>query len=201
MKIFIQCLFTVALAIPLGLPVEAVADNDHSSVNKSIRLNDNTTAGDVDSVNGSIRIGSNSTVRSVESVNGSIVISNDVTIDGRVEAINGEINLQSGCKVGENVVTINGGIRLENTLVSGDVETINGQIRILDGSEISGNVVVREPKGWNWSKKRKPIRVEIGKDVQVNGDLIFEQPVVLKIHDSARVGDIIGDEVEMVGST
>jgi hypothetical protein len=59
--------------------------------------------------------------------------------------------------------------------------------------------MVREPKGWKWSKKSKPVRVEIGDVVVVNGDLIFEHPVELKIHDSAKVGDIIGDEVEMVG--
>ncbi len=43
--------------------------------------------------------------------------------------------------------------------------------------------------------------VEIGQDVVVHGDLIFEHAVKLKLHDTARVGEIIGDEVKMVGSS
>ena len=200
MKISFKFLTAVALAVLLGLPAVVMAGN-HSSVNNSIRIDKNSTTGNVDSVNGSIRIGANSFVESIESVNGSIDLENDVTVDKGVEAINGAVKLESGCEVGGNVETINGGIRLQNTQISGDVETVNGQIRILEGSEVSGNVVVREPKGWNWTRERKPVQVEIGKDVLVHGDLIFEHPVRLKIHDSARVGDIIGDQVEMVGSS
>jgi len=33
------------------------------------------------------------------------------------------------------------------------------------------------------------------------GVLIFEHAVELKLHDTARVGEIIGDDVEMVGSS
>ena len=43
--------------------------------------------------------------------------------------------------------------------------------------------------------------MEIGQDVVVHGDLIFEHAVELKLHDTARVGEIIGDDVEMVGSS
>ena len=201
MKISFKFLTAAALVVILGLPAMVVAGNSHSTVNKSIRIDSDTSAGSVDSVNGSIRIGSNSHVNSVDSVNGSIEISNDVTIDKGVDAVNGSVRIESGSEVGGDVETVNGGIKLQNTRVSGDVETVNGKIRILEGSEVSGNVVVRKPRGWNWSSKSKPIRVEIGKDVLVHGDLIFEHPVELKIHDSATVGDIIGDEVEMVGNS
>ena len=201
MKISCKFLTAFALAVLLGLPAVVMAGSNYSSVNKSIRVENNSTTGNVDSVNGSIRIGANSFVESVESVNGSIDLDNDVTVDKDVEAINGEIELEAGCTVGGNVETINGGIRLQNAQISGDVETVNGQIRILEGSEVSGNVLVREPKGWNGSRQRKPVQVEIGKDVLVHGDLIFEHPVQLKIHDSARVGDIIGEQVEMVSSS
>ncbi len=201
MKISFKFLTAVLLAILIVLPAVSMAGGSHSTVNKSINIDDNSTTGSVDSVNGSIRIGDNSSVESVESVNGSVKLGKDVTVDRSVEAVNGAITLQPGCEVGGNVETVNGGIRLEYTRVSGDVETVNGQLRILEGSEVSGNVLVKEPGGWNHNKRRKPVRVEIGKDVLVHGDLIFEHAVELKLHDTARVGEIIGDEVKMVGSS
>ena len=201
MKVYLKFLTAVALAVLIGLPAVAAASGSHSTVNKSIKIGDYTTTGDVDSVNGSIRIGANSFVKSVDSVNGSIKLGNDVTVDRSVDAVNGAITLEPGCEVGGDVETVNGGIRLENARVAGDVETFNGQLRILDGSEVSGNVLVRKSKGWGSNNRRKPVRVEIGKDVVIHGDLIFEHPVELRLHDTARVGEIIGDEVEVVGNS
>ena len=200
MKIYLKLLTAVALAVLIVLPAVAGESGSYSTVNKSIHLDDNSKTGDVDSVNGSIRIGSNSFVNSVESVNGAIKLANDVTVDRNVDAVNGSIVLQPGCQVGGDIETVNGSVRLEDTVVAGNVETVNGQLRILDRSEVSGNVVVRESKGWSMNHRRKPVQVEIGQDVVVHGDLIFEHAVELKLHDSARVGEIIGEEVTMVGS-
>lgn len=199
MKINIKFITVAALSALIVFPAAALAGGDHSTVNKSIQIDSNTTAGDVDSVNGSIRIGSNAFVDSVESVNGSIKLGNDVTVDRGIDAVNGSITLEAGCEVGGKVETVNGSIRLEHTIVSGDVETINGQLRILQGSEVAGNVIVREPKGW-WSSnnRRKPVRVEIGENVIVHGNLVFEHAVELELHESARVGEIIGDEVKII---
>jgi len=201
MKIYFKFLTALVLAGLIVLPAVAGASGSHSTVNKSIQIDDNSTTGEVDSVNGSIRIGDNSFVDSVESVNGSIKLGNDVTVNKDIDAVNGAITLKAGCEVGGNVETVNGGIRLETAWVSGDVETVNGQLRILNGSEVAGNVMVREPRGWRTNKRRKPVRVEIGQDVVVHGNLIFEHAVELKLHDSARVGEIIGDEVKMVGNS
>ena len=197
MNNYFKYLTAVALAALFVLPAVAGASGSYSTVNKGIHIDESTTAGDVDSVNGSIRIGSNSFVDSVESVNGSIKLGNDVTVDRGIDAINGTIKLQPGCEVGGNVESVNGGIYLERTTVAGDVETVNGQLRILNGSEVTGNVVVRKSRGWS-SERRKPVQVEIGQDVVVHGDLIFEHAVELKLHDSARVGEIIGDKVEVI---
>lgn len=201
MKISYKFLTAAALAVLTVLPLPAMADGDYSTVNKSIRIDDNSTTGDVDSVNGSIRIGANSFVKSVESVNGSIQLGNDVTVDNGIDAVNGSITLEAGCDVGGDIETTNGGIRLQSTRVAGDVRTVNGHTRILEGSEVSGNVVVRRNKGWSINKQRKPVRVEIGQDVLVHGNLIFEQAVELKLHDTAKVGEIIGDEVKLIGSS
>ena len=201
MKTNFKFLTILAVAVLTLVPAIATASGSYSTVNKSINVGDNTTTGDVDSVNGSIRVGANSFVKSVESVNGSIRLGNDVAVDGDVDAVNGSITLQTGCDVGGKVETVNGGIEMDNTRVAGDIETINGHLQILNGSEVTGNVVVRKPGGWNFSRRNKPVSVEIGQDVVVHGDLIFSQPVELKLHESARVGEIIGDEVTMVSGS
>ena len=200
MKNSFKLLTAVAFAALTVLPAVVVAGG-YSTINKSISIDSDTTTGSVDSVNGSIRIGDNSFVKSVDSVNGAIKLGSDVTVDGDVESVNGAVNLESGCEVGSDVETVNGGIRLQNSRVSGNVETVNGQIRILDRSEVFGNVVVKKPGGWSFNNQRKPVRVEIGKDVLIHGDLVFEHPVELKLHETARVGEIIGDDVEMAGSS
>jgi len=200
MKVSFRYLTAVAFALMVVLPAVATAGGSVSTVNKSIRIDDNSTTGNVDSVNGSIRIGANSVVKSVESVNGSINLDNDAKVERGVEAVNGSVTLESGCDVGGGVETVNGSIRLQNTSVSGDVSTVNGGIRLLKGSEIVGNVVVQKPQGWNNNKRRNPVKVEIGENVQVHGDLIFEHAVELKLHDSATVGEIIGDEVTIIES-
>ena len=192
-------LIIIALAFMVILPVVATAGGSVSTVNKSIRIDENSTTGNVDSVNGSIRIGANSVVKSVDSVNGSINLANEVRVENGIEAVNGSVTLEPGCEVDGNVETVNGSIRLQDTAVSGDVDTVNGGIRLLNGTEVVGNVLVRKPNGWS-NKRRNPVKVEIGENVQVHGDLIFEQAVELKIHDSASVGEIIGDEVTIVGS-
>ncbi len=201
MNSYSKFLTIAALTVLAAVPAMTVASDKYSTVNSSINLGDNTTTGDLDSVNGSIRVGANSFVKSVETVNGSIKLGNDVTVDGGIDAVNGAITLQPGCEVGGKVETVNGSITMESTRVAGDVETVNGHLQILNGSEVTGNVVVRAPQGWSFGKHHKPVHVEIGQDVVVHGNLIFEQPVELKLHDSAKVGEVIGDDVTMVGSS
>lgn len=200
MKTKFKFLTVMTLAVLMALPAMVIAESNHSTVNKGIRIDDDSIAGKVDSVNGSIRIGANSAVKSVDSVNGSIKLGNDVRVEGDIDAVNGSITLESGCEVDGNVETVNGGIRLQNTSVTGDIETVNGGIRLLDGTEVVGNVVVRKPGGWNFSKRNKPVKVQIGENVQVHGDLIFQHAVELELHSSATVGEIIGDDVTIVES-
>lgn len=197
MKLSLKHLAAMAISVAITLPVLASADEDYTTVNKSVRVDSGTSAGKVGSVNGSIRVGSDSVVRSVESVNGAIDISEGVKVEKNVKAVNGSIGLGSGSEVGGGVETVNGGIKLEDTTVAGDIETVNGSIRLLDGTVVEGNVAVRKPWGWS-SGRNKPVKVEIGENVRVYGDLIFEHPVELRIHDSASVGEVIGDEVTVI---
>lgn len=197
MRFSVKQLAVAAIAILLVLPAMSWAGSNYSTVNKSIRVESGTNAGEVDSVNGSIRIGSDSVVKSVESVNGAIDIGDGVNVERDIEAVNGSVELGRGSEVGGNIETVNGAIRMKNTNVAGDIETINGGIKLLDGTVVEGSIKVREPKGWS-SNRRKPVKVEIGEDVRVYGDLIFEQPVELKIHNSANVGEVIGEEVTVI---
>ena len=200
MNVKYRYLITAALAVFIALPAVAGDSSKYRTVNSSIKIGANNKAGDLGSVNGSITVGDGSLVGSIGSVNGSIKVGNDVTVDGDIEAVNGAITLRSGCDVGGYIETVNGGVRVENTKVAGNIETVNGGLNILDGSEVTGNVVVRKPGGWSWgtNSRRKPVRVEIGENVVVHGDLVFEHAVELRLHDSAKVGEIIGDEVEII---
>ncbi len=197
MKRFTKTLAATVIALSFVLPSASWAAGEYRSVNKSIKVGNDTTAGDVGSVNGSIRIGAGSLVRSVESVNGAIDISEDVKVERDVKAVNGSIGRGRGGDGGGDVETVNGAIELLATNVAGNIDTVNGGIRLLDGTVVEGNVRVREPQGWS-SSRRKPVTVEIGEGVQVLGDLIFEHAVELRLHDSARVGEIIGDKVTVV---
>ena len=196
MRISIKQLAALAIAATMAFPVIA---GDYSSVNSAIRVGAGTSADDVDSVNGSIRIGDDSFVRSVNSVNGAITIGENVTIERRVEAVNGSISLEAGSQVGGGIETVNGTIELEGTHVAGDIETINGGVQLFDGTVIAGNVIVKEPKSRGWSfGRKKPVKVELGRDVEVQGDLVFEHAVELRVHDSATHGEIIGDDVKVI---
>lgn len=197
MRFSVKHLAAIAIAISVALPLLTWAGGSYSTVNKSIRIGDGTSAGDVDSVNGAISIGADSSVRSIESVNGGIRLREGVVVERDIEAVNGAIELDRGSEVGGSIETVNGGIKLQGTNVAGDVQTINGGIELLSGTVVEGNVRVRKPHGWS-SSRRKPVKVKIGEDVQVLGDLIFEHAVELRIHGSARVGEVIGEEVTVV---
>ncbi|HKJ16553.1 MAG TPA: hypothetical protein VJ984_04325 [Xanthomonadales bacterium] len=196
MWVSIKKLAVLTIAAGMAFPVIA---GDYTSINSDVRVGAGSSADNVQSVNGSIRIGDEAVVRSVNSVNGSIKIGRGVTVERRIEAVNGAISLDSGSQVGEGVESVNGTIELQGTHVAGDIDTINGGIRLLDGTVIAGNVKVRKPNNWGWNNKRsKPVKVEIGQDVQVHGNLVFEHAVELRVHESATYGDIVGDEVTLI---
>ena len=186
-----------ALALSIALPAAAWAASDVTTVNKTVRVEAGEAVGDVRSVNGSVRIGDDASAESIQSVNGSIDIGENARIEDDVSAVNGAIELDRGVDVGGNVETVNGGIEVRAGKVAGDVETVNGAIVLLDGTVIEGNVLVKKPWGWS-SSERKPVKVEIGRDVQVKGDLIFQQPVRVRIHESASFGEMIGEDIEVI---
>ncbi len=85
---------------------------------------------------------------------------------------------------------------LRGTTVEGDLVTYQGRIQLSD-SEISGDLYVRKPR-MSWFGRKKATVVDIGPNTVIHGDLHFDKKVKLSIAESAKVGSIHGDEVEMV---
>ncbi|MEL6949168.1 MAG: hypothetical protein AAGM16_03450 [Pseudomonadota bacterium] len=176
----------------------AYVNGELGTVNGSIKLASGVTARDVESVNGKISIGDDSNIASSETVNGRNYLGERVQVSGNVTTVNGGIDARQGTTIGGDVKAVNGGIGLFGVQVMGDLSNVNGDINLTEGTRINGNVIVRKPKrmGWSWGK-RDPSRVVIGPNVVIEGELELQRKVRLYVHETAKIGSIIGDDVEM----
>lgn len=197
------------LAAALAIALPAVAQDDISKVNSSIRIEAGKTAGDLGTVNGGIRVGEGASAREVETVNGGIRLSRGAkvetaeTVNGGIEleetaivergieAVNGGIELAPGAETGGDVSNVNGGISVRGARVGGRIETVNGSVTVTEGAKVLGGIKVDKPSGWSWGKSRPP-RIVIGPDSEVGGELVFEREVELYVHATAKVGTIRG---------
>ncbi|MEO1582556.1 MAG: hypothetical protein AAFR91_11985 [Pseudomonadota bacterium] len=178
----------------------AIITGDVESVNGTVRIGSGVQAEAVDSVNGRVSVGDDSIVASVQTVNGRNEIGERVRIAGDVSTVNGQVSIEQGSTVGGDVDTVNGKIQLTGVVVSGDIGNTNGGVYLDEGTRVSGSVVVRKTKsyGWSWGKKErsKPI-VVIGRNVVVEGPLIFEREVELYVHETAQIAEVQGKNIEM----
>ena len=202
----------LALAVLLALSAPAFAhDQDIDKINGSITAEAGQTYGDLETVNGSIRIESNARVGEAETVNGSIHAEDHVharsltTVNGGIrvgtqaeiedglETVNGSIFVDRGGNVGHGVETVNGAIGLVDTDLGGGIETVNGDITVGVGSHVKGGIHVEKPsQQWFSMGKRKPPRIIIGPNAQVDGAMVFEREVKLYVHRSAKIGSVSG---------
>lgn len=160
---------------------------DLSTVNGSVKVAADSTVGDADTVNGSVVFAENVTAKSAETVNGSVKLGANCNISENVETVNGSVIANSGCEIGADFKTVNGKLKAINTQIDGDVKTVNGNIILLDGTVVSGDIVIKKNKSFfNKSNGKKP-KVVFGKNVKVKGDLEFNRPVDLYVHDTADV--------------
>ena len=172
----------------------AVVNGEVSTVNGTIRIDENAQVEDVSTVNGAVRIGSGVSSQNVTTVNGSIRVDESVTIDGHIEAVNGSIGVDAGSTIDRNVSNVNGNIELTGSQIGGDLSTVNGDVVLDDGTELRGDLIVEKPGGWNWGwKKRKLPTVIIGPNSRVLGTIKLEREVKLYISDSAEVGGVDGE--------
>ena len=200
-----------ALFLALALSAStAFAQQDISKVNGSITADAGQTLGELQTVNGSIRIGAGATVAkagtvngsitagekastgSLETVNGSIRLNRNVTVDGGLETVNGAIFVDRGGKVKGGVETVNGSIGVVATQIGGDVETVRGDITIGVDSQVKGGLRMEKSTGFFNNDKKKPPRIIIGPNAVIEGPLVFERPVTLYVHKTAKIGPVTG---------
>lgn len=172
------------------------AYGDLSTVNGSIRLEASARVGEAETVNGSIHAADHVHARSLSTVNGSIRVGTQAQVDHGVETVNGSIFFDRGGQVGDGVETVNGAIGLVDTDLGGGIETVNGDVTVGVGSHVKGGIHVEKPSPqWFSMGKRKPPRIVIGPDAQVDGALVFEREVRLYVHRSAKIGTVSGATV------
>ena len=167
------------------------AYGDLETVNGSVSIAAGATVEDASTVNGSITVGDKAQAASLETVNGAIRIGKDVQVRKDVETVNGSIFTDRGTTIGGNVDTVNGAIGLVGTHLAGGIETVNGDITVGIGSHVKGGIKVEKPRGWSIKPRRDP-RIIIGPNAVVEGPLVFERPVTLYVHTSARIGAVTG---------
>ena len=167
------------------------AYGDLETVNGSVSIAAGATVEDASTVNGSITVGDKAQAASLETVNGAIRIGKDVQVRKDVETVNRSIFTDRGTIIGGNVDTVNGAIGLVGTQLAGGIETVNGDITVGIGSHVKGGIKVEKPRGWSIKPRRDP-RIIIGPNAVVEGPLVFERPVTLYVHTSARIGAVTG---------
>ena len=167
------------------------------TVNGSIQVEREARVDSASTVNGSIRIDDGAQLGSAETVNGSITIAESVVVSGAAETVNGALSIGRASRVEGMASTVNGRIELTAAEVNGGIETVNGDITVGDGSTVRGGIKIEKPnRGWfSWGEEKKP-RVVIGANAVVEGELVFEREVELFVHETAKVGRIVGAQAQ-----
>ncbi|WP_368563375.1 hypothetical protein [Pseudoxanthomonas sp. UTMC 1351] len=165
---------------------------DLETVNGSVRVDTGATAEDVSTVNGAIEVGDKARLQSLETVNGGIRVGTGVQVQDGIETVNGSVFVDRGGVIGKGVSTVNGGIGLVATQLGGDIHTVNGDITVGVNSHVKGGIKVEKNKSILPIKLGRDPRIIIGPKAVVEGPLVFERPVTLYVHRSAKTGPITG---------
>lgn len=194
----------IALSSPLAFAQEGISKvngsisvdagqhrGDLETVNGSINVGDNARVGDAETVNGGIRVGAGSQTGGLETVNGGIRLGAKTTTGKGLETVNGSIFVDRGGTVNGGVETVNGSIGLIDTDVAGGIETVNGDVTVGVDSHVRGGIKYTKPT-LNMTLKQRDPRVVIGPNARVDGSLVFERPVTLYVHTTAKIGPVTG---------
>lgn len=171
---------------------EAAVGGNVRTVNGSIEIGRESMVLDVQTVNGKIRLGTRSTANELESVNGNVEVLEGARVNGDVSTVNGRILLGPDAVVDGEVQTVNGQIRLEGA-IAGSLRNARGGMVLEAGSRVLGPLRVERSGD---RETDEPVLIEIHADCVVEGPLVFERPVRLRVHESATIGDVQGAEVE-----
>lgn len=208
LRFLVLSLAMASLALAQLTP--ALASDDTSQINGSIRIEDGKTVGDLDTVNGSIRLGDHGQADEISTVNGSVDVGDDAvirsagTVNGRITlgkrsrashdvgTVNGSLTLEQGADVSGDLSNVNGTIRLIAAHVGGGIATVSGDIEIGADSSVDGGIHVKQSNSWFHWGSEEPSSVVIGPRVVIKGSLVFERKVKLSVSDSARIGEVKG---------
>lgn len=176
--------------VSVGRNAEA-ASSSFKTVNGSIRVEDGARVQDCATVNGTMEFGDGTETGDLKTVNGNLRLGRDARVKGRIQLVNGYVRLSPGSSVSGDIGTVNGMIEIRGTQVGGDLTNVNGGMLVTEGSVVEGDLIVREAGD---DKHSKPPKIVIGPDSRIVGELRFERPVELYVHDSAKIGDVTGAE-------
>lgn len=185
-------------------------DQDYSSVNKSLTIDEGKTIGDASAVNGSLKVEDNVTAQDVSSVNGRLSVGDNVTLDelssvnGKISAghglmansdvstVNGKIELNEKSVVKGSVTSVNGKMELDGVDVEKNIETVNASITLMGNTRVQGDIIYkRKNNKHNYnSYKTKPV-LRIGEGVIIDGNIILEAPVNLEFDDDSLQDQVI----------
>ncbi|HZV39094.1 MAG TPA: FHIPEP family type III secretion protein, partial [Pseudoxanthomonas sp.] len=76
--------------------------------------------------------------------------------------------------------------------MDGASKFVRGDVTVGVGSHVKGGLRVEKPNGGFHLGKQRPPRIVIGPDAVVEGALVFEHPVVLYVHKTAKTGPVSG---------
>jgi len=162
------------------------------TVNGAIRISAGASTQDAGTVNGSINVGKGANTGGLETVNGSIRVDRDVTVDGGIETVNGGVFVDRGGRVKGGVETVNGSIGLVGTQLGKGIQTVGGDITVGADSVVRGGIKIQKNQSWLKNNSKRDPRVIIGPNAVVEGPLVFDRPVSLHVHRSARIGPVTG---------
>ncbi|HYM35747.1 MAG TPA: hypothetical protein VET48_10150, partial [Steroidobacteraceae bacterium] len=174
------------------------------TVNGSISIGDRGVVNSATTVNGSVRVGDDCRAKKLSTVNGRVVIGNRTVISGDVVTVNGRIELGENAVVDGNVKNVNSQITLGRSAhVGNQVITSTGDITLENNARVDKGIRVRESDNWFSSIfgglfdvfSHTPV-VTIGPGAQVDGELVFEREVELKVHSTAKIGPVKGAKVQ-----
>ena len=180
---------------------------DYSEVNKSIKISEGKSVGNVSTVNGSLHLGDKVSAEKVSSVNGRLKVGDNVTVEGlstvngglsageglraedNVSTVNGSIKLHENSQVGGTVSTVNGSINLEGVIIGQNIETVNGSISLEDNTIVKGDITYRWNKKNNYNRKDPVLRIDASSTVE--GNIYLERQVELDFADESLKSKVI----------
>ncbi len=192
-------LFLSGCAISQNLRVDDNSSRTRGfySIEGDVEVGENARFGAVKLVSGEISVGKGSTTGSLANVDGDIELDDSVTVKGGLKSVAGDIEIDDDCVVYGSIRTIAGDVDIEQSEVHGDVKILAGDLEI-EETEIHGSII--RMKVGNNGQGEIETEIEIGAHSVVGKIIVKDKPesVRIQIHDTARVGRIIGYDEDLI---